>query len=51
LAELAGRAFTKKGDMDLIGDSLYSTYTRLGLSLIRYYGETIKSLKMLDQDH
>jgi hypothetical protein len=29
LAELAGRAFTKKGDMDLIGDSLYSTYTQL----------------------
>jgi hypothetical protein len=27
LAELAGRAFTKKGDMDLIRDSLYSTYT------------------------
>ncbi|MBT7625897.1 MAG: hypothetical protein HN589_06415 [Proteobacteria bacterium] len=27
MAELAGRAFTKKGDMGLIGDSLYSTYT------------------------
>lgn len=28
MAELAGRAFTKKGEMGLIGDSLYSTYIR-----------------------